>query len=73
MSQFITPLEPVALSTDLKLTIFDASNDSSVNEQNSLRDFILHKNLLKDGISIPDIWTQAAINYLALHTKHNEI
>lgn len=44
MSQFITPLEPVALSTDLKLTIFDASNDSSVNEQNSLRDFILHKN-----------------------------
>lgn len=34
MSQFITPLEPMAQNTDLKFTFFDVNNDSPVNEQN---------------------------------------
>lgn len=44
MTQFITPLEPMASSADFKFDFFDVNDDSLVNEQNSLRGFILQSN-----------------------------
>lgn len=56
VSQFITPLEPMISSVNLKFTFFAASNDSPGNEQNSLCGFIPRRNTFWKNL-IPDIWT----------------